>query len=76
VDNEPERPEDRDGNSDRLDGVQLHGGESRLLVLTGEGARLGNKGGSISLRDRNGLRIHSVTYSKEDASQQGRTILS
>ena len=67
--------EDRDGNSDSLDGVQLRGGESKLIVLTGQGARLGNNGGAISLLDRDGVRIHSVTYSKEDAAEQGRTIL-
>ncbi len=67
--------EDRDGNSDSLNGVQLRGGEAKLIVLTGQGARLGNNGGAISLRDRDGARIHSVTYSKEDAVEPGRTIL-
>jgi uncharacterized protein YukJ len=67
--------EDRGGQSDSLDGVQLRGGEARLIVLTGEGARLGNQGGAITLKDRDGLRVHSVTYSQEDAREQGRTIL-
>lgn len=67
--------EDRDGNSDSLNGVQLRGGEAKLIVLTGQGARLGNNGGAISLLDRDGARIHSVTYSKEDAVEPGRTIL-
>ena len=69
------RIEDRDGNSDSLDGVQLRGGEARLIVLTGQGARLGNSGGAITLRNREGVRVHSVTYSQEDASEQGRTIV-
>lgn len=66
---------DRDGHSDPLDGVQLRGGESKLIVLTGAGARLGNNGGSINLLDRDGLRVHSVTYSKEDVSKSGRTVV-
>ena len=69
------RIEDRDGNGDPLDGVQLRGGEARTIVLTGAGARLGNNGGAISLRNREGLRVHSVTYSAEDAAEQGRTII-
>jgi uncharacterized protein YukJ len=67
--------EDRTGQRDSLDGAQLRGGEARTIVLTGQGARLGNKGGAITLRDRDGLRVHSVTYSQEDAREQGRTIL-
>jgi uncharacterized protein YukJ len=66
---------DQDGNSDSLNGVQLRGGEAKLIVLTGQGARLGNNGGAISLLDRDGVRIHSVTYSKEDVAEPGRTIL-
>lgn len=69
------RIEDRDGNGDSLDGVQLRAGEAKLIVLTGQGARLGNKGGALHLRDREGMRVHSVTYSQEDAGEQGRTIV-
>ena len=67
--------EDRDGNRDLIDGQQLRAGESKVIVLSGQGARLSNKGGAITLRDPDGMRVHSVTYSKKDAAEQGRTIL-
>jgi len=66
--------EDRDGNPDRLN-QQLQAGEAKTITLSGQGARLSNKGGSITLKDSNDVRVHSVTYSKNDVVEQGRTLL-
>jgi uncharacterized protein YukJ len=54
--------------------VSIASGESRRIVLTGSAAQLGNKGGTIRLRDAAGNQIHAVSYSKEDASTEGRYI--
>jgi uncharacterized protein YukJ len=35
---------------------------------------LSNKGGLITLLDANGVKVHGVTYTREQASQPGRTI--
>ncbi len=67
--------EDRDGNPEPLDGLQLRGGESKLIVLTGAGARLGDDGGAITLKNKDGVRVQSVTYSREEAAELGRTIV-
>ena len=36
---------------------------------------LSNQGGIITLLDKNGLKVHGVSYTKEDASSEGWTIV-
>jgi uncharacterized protein YukJ len=66
-----------DGNDavEQLHAVELKAGEARTLVLSGSGARLPNRGGVLTLLDASGLKVHGVSYTKEQASKQGRTIV-
>jgi uncharacterized protein YukJ len=65
---------DKHNKADVLTGVFLPAGESRRVVLSGNGAQLGNKGGTIILKNRAGDQVHAVSYSKEDADQEDRYI--
>jgi uncharacterized protein YukJ len=65
---------DKNNKADILSGLLLPAGESRRVVLSGNGAQLGNKGGTITLRNRAGDQVHAVSYSKEDADQENRYI--
>jgi hypothetical protein len=65
---------DKNDNSEIIRGVLLPGGESRTVVLSGSGAQLGNKGGTIILKNAAGEQAHAVSYSKEDAGQENRYI--
>lgn len=58
-----------------LDGISIEPGASVTVPLTGDDIQLGNDGGIITLLDRQGLKIDGVSYTKDDAKQQGRTIL-
>jgi uncharacterized protein YukJ len=64
---------DKSNNVDALRGV-LPAGESRAFVLSGRGAQLGNKGGTIILNDVAGAQVHAVSYSNEDAAREGRYV--
>jgi uncharacterized protein YukJ len=65
---------DKNNHAEALSGVLLPGGESRRIALSGHGAQLGNKGGTIQLKNPAGDQVHSVSYSKEDAQQGDRYI--
>ena len=58
---------DKNDLADTLNGVQLEAGASALIVLTGSGAQLSNKGGTIRLMNPAGVLVHAVSYSKADA---------
>jgi hypothetical protein len=58
---------DRNDASDALAGVLLPAGASVLVVLTGRGAQLSNKGDTIRLMNPSGVLVHAVSYSKADA---------
>jgi uncharacterized protein YukJ len=60
---------DKNNNAEVLHNVALPGGESRNVVLSGNGAQLGNKGGTITLKNVAGDQVHAVSYSKDDAGQ-------
>ncbi len=64
---------DKSNKVEVLHGV-LASGESRRFVLSGLGAQLGNKGGTITLRDLSGAQVHAVSYSKQDAEREGRYV--
>jgi uncharacterized protein YukJ len=63
---------DKNNKADVLSGVLLPAGESRRVVLSGNGAQLSNKGGTIILKNPAGDQVHAVSYSKEDADQEDR----
>ncbi len=65
---------DKNNKADVLSGLLLPAGESRRVILSGNGAQLGNKGGTITLKNRAGDQVHAVSYSKEDADQEDRYI--
>ena len=58
---------DKNDAADTIGNVQLSGGGSVLIVLSGHGAQLSNKGGTIRLVNPSGVLIHAVSYSKADA---------
>jgi uncharacterized protein YukJ len=64
---------DKNNKFDTLQGA-LAPGESLRVLLTGAGAQLGNSGGTISLMNPAGTRVHSVSYAKEDIGKQSRYI--
>jgi hypothetical protein len=45
------------------------------VTLSGNGATLTNTGGIISLLDRNGLKVHGVAYTKEQASVENTIVI-
>jgi uncharacterized protein YukJ len=63
---------DKNNHIEVLDGLLLPGGESHRVVLSGSTAQLGNKGGTITLKNPAGEQVHAVSYSKEDAGQENR----
>ncbi len=65
---------EKNNNAEVISRLQLPPGESRLVTLSGKGAQLGNKGGTIRLEDKSGTQVHAVSYSAEDASQEDRYI--
>ena len=65
---------DRNNNIEIMHDVLIPGGESRTVVLSGSAAQLGNKGGTITLRNPEGEQVHAVSYSKEDAGPENRYI--
>jgi uncharacterized protein YukJ len=65
---------DRAGQTEILRGVLLPPGSSVQVVLSGDFARLGNRGGVIRLVDPSGQQVHAVSYSREQAVVEGRFI--
>jgi uncharacterized protein YukJ len=65
---------DRNNHAEVLSGLLLPPGESRRVVLSGTAVQLGNKGGTIRLKNPAGDQVHAVSYSKEDAQQDSRYI--
>ena len=65
---------DKHKKRETLSGV-IESGDTKRIVLTGKGAQLSNKGGIITLIDRNGIKIDGVSYTRKDAGKQGWTIV-
>jgi uncharacterized protein YukJ len=65
---------DMNNHAEIISRLQLPAGESCKVMLSGGAAQLSNKGGTIRLEDPSGTLIHAVSYSKEDALEQGRYI--
>ncbi len=64
---------DTQGNAFLLEGM-LPPGQSRLFHVR-PGLQLSNRGGLISLLEKNGLRVDGVSYTKEQARNPGWTIV-
>jgi hypothetical protein len=45
------------------------------IQLPGDTIQLSNKGGIITLLDAEGIKIHGVQYTKNQVTEQGRTIV-
>ncbi|HEX9785408.1 MAG TPA: hypothetical protein VGA56_22080, partial [Opitutaceae bacterium] len=58
-----------------LDGIALEPGAVAEVMLSDATVQLSNGGGIITLLNREGLKIHGVKYTKEEVSEQGRTIV-
>lgn len=63
-------------NDDRftIAGVVIGAGETARIALPAAIAPLSNKGGEISLLDRQAARVHGVAYTSTQAGRQGWTI--
>lgn len=65
---------DKGNHVEKIPNLKLPPGESRLVKLSGKGAQLGNKGGTIRLEDPSGTQVHAVSYSEGDAKVENRYI--
>lgn len=64
---------DRLKNKYELSGVIQAG--ATLTITLPQSVQLGNKGGIITLLNREGWKVHGVSYSKEQADREGWTIV-
>jgi uncharacterized protein YukJ len=64
---------DKNKNKFALTGTIAAG--ATMLVVIAAPMQLSNKGGIITVLDKNGLKVDGVSYSKEQASQPGWTIV-
>jgi uncharacterized protein YukJ len=64
---------------DRLNHEQTLGGMVQpgdaLRVKLGAAVQLGNDGGTITLLDAKGLKVHGVAYTKQDANEESVTVV-
>ncbi len=65
---------DKSNHVEILPSMKLPPGESCLVKLSGKGAQLGNKGGTIRLEDPSKIQVHAVSYSEGDAKKEDRYI--
>ena len=65
---------DRNKRRTVLSGLDLAPGETARFSLDGSGAQLRNKGGIITLLTPKGMKVHGVSYTRDEARQQGWTI--
>ncbi len=54
---------------------KVRAGEALFVPLSGKDIELSNKGGIITLLDKSGLKVDGVSYTKEQASKEGWTIV-
>jgi uncharacterized protein YukJ len=65
---------DKLNKRDVIHSLTIPAGDTLKVKLTGTGAQLSNKGGSITLLNEKGLKIDGATYTKADASKEGEVI--
>lgn len=66
---------DANGKAEVLGTIRLVPGRPETVTLTGAGAQLSNKGGTITLQHPDGTPVHQVSYSKAQARADNRTLL-
>ena len=50
-------------------------GAASVFQLSGNGAQLSNKGGTITLLNAEGLKVDGVAYTKDDAKAEGKPVV-
>jgi uncharacterized protein YukJ len=62
---------------DQIDTISgsIKPGETATFRLSGQGAQLSNKGGTITLLNSDGLKVDGVAYTKEQAKSEGRPVV-
>jgi hypothetical protein len=65
---------DRQDKADTISG-SIEPGEAKIFRLSGKGAQLSNKGGTITLLDSRGLKVDGVAYTKNDAKAEGKPVV-
>lgn len=65
---------DQQDKADTISG-SIKSGEASTFRLTGNGAQLSNKGGTITLLDAQGLKVDGVAYTKDAAKAEGKPVV-
>lgn len=65
---------DQQDKADTISG-SIKPGVATVFRLTGNGAQLSNKGGTITLLDSRGLKVDGVAYTKAEAKAEGKPIV-
>ncbi|QCO16095.1 DUF2278 family protein [Azospirillum brasilense] len=65
---------DRQDRSDRIAGA-IDPGHAATFPLSGQGAMMSGKGGTITLLDSRGLKVDGVAYTERDAKTKGRPVV-
>ncbi len=65
---------DKTNKAEAIRGTTLAAGDQIRIKLSGQGAQLSNKGGTISLLNKEGLKVSGVSYTADDARDEGRVI--
>lgn len=65
---------DKDKLTDTIQGQTLAPHATATVHLSGQGAKLGNNGGLITLLDQGGQKIHGVSYTRQQAEQEGSLV--
>ncbi|XGB43981.1 MAG: DUF2278 family protein [Nodosilinea sp. LVE1205-7] len=66
---------DKQKRKSRLHDIRLKAGSVVTVPLSGADAQLSNEGGIITLLDARGIKVHGVSYTKEQVQKQGWTIV-
>ncbi|MBI4785206.1 MAG: DUF2278 family protein [Oscillatoriophycideae cyanobacterium NC_groundwater_1537_Pr4_S-0.65um_50_18] len=66
---------DRQKRKYQLGDMSLKAGDVITIPLTNTDAQLSNNGSTITLLNPQGIKVHGVSYTKEQAQQQGWTIV-
>jgi poly(U)-specific endoribonuclease len=66
---------DKNGKTFSVGDLRLMPGVAATVRLPANSVQLSNQGGKISLVDRAGELVHSVSYSRQSAARQGETLL-
>ena len=53
----------------------IKAGEALKVPLSGQDIELSNNGGIITLLNKKGLKVDGVSFTKEDASKEGWTVV-